>query len=114
MDTLDRTFWLAFEQDLASLTPLVHGLLERGDWAASDLYSSVDGVELVEATWRLFGLRDRLATATQVSAQDRLDLRAFLMGKPEHGRHPRIVGGAATLGGSSAARTAIAACRRSG
>ena len=83
MDTLDRTFWLAFERDLASLTPLVDGLLERGDWAARDLYSSVDGVELVEATWRLFGLRDRLATETQVSAQDRLDLRAFLMGKPE-------------------------------
>lgn len=83
MDTLDRTFWLAFEEDLASLTPLVDGLLERGDWAADDLYSSVDGVELVKATWTLFGLRDRLVTATQVSPEDRVALRAFLMGRPE-------------------------------
>ncbi len=83
MDTLDRTFWVIFQKDLASLTPLVDGLLQRGDWMAKDLYSSVDGVELVKATWTLFGLRDRLATATQVSPKDRAALRDFLLGRPE-------------------------------
>jgi hypothetical protein len=83
MNTLDRAFWLAFQQELASLTPLVDGLLEHGDWAADDLYSSVDGLELVRATWTLFGLRDRLVAATQVSPSDRLALKAFLSGKPE-------------------------------
>lgn len=83
MDTLDRTFWVTFQKDLASLTPLVDGLLQRGDWTAKDLYSSVDGVELVKATWTLFGLRDRLATATQVSPKDRAALRDFLLGRPE-------------------------------
>ena len=65
MDTLDRTFWITFEQELASLTPLVDELLARADWAADDLYTSADGVELVKATWTLFGLRDRLVSATQ-------------------------------------------------
>lgn len=83
MDTLDRTFWQAFEKDLASLTPLVNGLLQKGDWAAEDLYSSADGLELVKATWTLFGLRDRLLAATRVSTEDRIALCAFLMGRPE-------------------------------
>lgn len=83
MDTLDRTFWVTFQQDLVSLEPLVDKILARGDWAAEDLYTSLDGVELVKATWTLFGLRDRLVSATQVTPEDREALRGFLAGTPE-------------------------------
>lgn len=88
MDTLDRRFWVTFQQDLDSLTPLVEKILERADWAAEDLYTSADGIALVRATWTLFGLRDRLVKATQVTPEDKAALRDFLAGRPEWVAHP--------------------------
>lgn len=83
MDTNDRTFWATFEHDLASLTPLVDGILARGDWAAGDLQTSADGIALATATRMVSGLSDRLITASQVTPKDKVALPDSLAGRPQ-------------------------------
>lgn len=59
MIPLDRTFWTDLDNDLASLTPLVEKIIARGDWTASDLYTSPDGLALIEATAVIFANHDQ-------------------------------------------------------
>jgi len=77
MDTLNRSFWAAFEHNLASLRPLVQKLIHRRDWTVDNPPSTSDG-GAPSAPDDASEARDQLARATQATAEDCTTLGTYL------------------------------------
>ena len=76
MNTLNRSFWAAFEHNLASLKPLVDRLIHRRDWTVDSPSSTSQ--EGAPSALDASEARDQLARATQATAEDCTTLGAYL------------------------------------
>ncbi len=76
VNTLNRSFWAAFEHNLASLKPLVDRLIHRRDWTVDNPSSTSQ--EGAPSALDASEARDQLARATQATAEDCTTLGAYL------------------------------------